>query len=68
MTGLQPIWALFWEKTSGILEELLVVDELDFNDKIIFSLCKEKNMVLLTNDSDFVQSDIDILSANPKLK
>lgn len=50
------------------IEELLVLDKLDFNDKIIFSLCKEKNMVLLTNDSDFAQSDIDILSANPKLK
>ena len=32
------------------IEELLVVDELDFNDKIILSVCKEKNMVLLTND------------------
>ena len=46
---------------------MLVVDTLDFNDKIIYDICKTYNLVLLTHDADFSKSDIDILSANPKL-
>lgn len=40
----------------------------DFNDKLIYSCCKDKNMVLFTNDADFAAANIDILSANNKIK
>ena len=30
-----------------------MVDELDFVDKAIVSICSENNLVLLTNDRDF---------------
>lgn len=49
------------------LSNLLIVDSLDFSDKIIFSVCKENSLILLTNDGDFSDSDIDILSANKKI-
>lgn len=46
---------------------MLVVDDLDFNDKGIQKLCEEKSMALLTNDVDFKNSGIDILTSNPKI-
>lgn len=46
------------------IESFLSVDYLDFNDKAIVLLCKEKNYILLTNDRDFINADIDILTAN----
>lgn len=49
------------------IQNYLVVDELDFVDKAIVSLCKENMLVLLTNDKDFRNTDIDVLSGNPKL-
>ncbi|HAH62817.1 MAG TPA: twitching motility protein PilT [Treponema sp.] len=49
------------------LKQMLLVDSLDFGDKIITLQCKEKQYILLTNDNDFLQSDIDILSANSKI-
>lgn len=36
----------------------------DFNDLIVINLCNENNYVLLTNDSDFVNANIDVLSLN----
>ena len=50
------------------LYSLLIVTKLDYNDKLIELCCKKNNMILLTHDSDFSSSDIDILSANRKLK
>jgi predicted nucleic acid-binding protein len=47
------------------IESFLVLDVLDINDKSIVELCKEKSLVLLTNDKDFKNSDIDILTGNP---
>jgi len=41
--------------------------QLDFNDSILVNICKQLNMKLLTNDSDFLTGGIDILTANPKL-
>lgn len=38
----------------------------DFNDLLIANLCKEKNYVLLTNDTDFVEADVDVLSLNSR--
>ncbi|MBD5411628.1 MAG: type II toxin-antitoxin system VapC family toxin [Treponema sp.] len=55
------------QRTSEDIKNMLVVDTLDFNDKIIYDICKTYNLVLLTHDADFSKSDIDILSANPKL-
>lgn len=48
------------------LEDFLQLDELDFVDKAIKSICQENNMVLFTNDIDFKNSGIDVLTANLK--
>lgn len=49
------------------IKKLLITDDLDFTDKIIFHVCKTGNIVLLTHDADFSNADIDILSANEKI-
>jgi predicted nucleic acid-binding protein len=49
------------------LQKFLQVDTLDFNDKIILDLCRENNFVLLTNDADFKNTDIDILTVSKNL-
>jgi predicted nucleic acid-binding protein len=46
------------------IESLLVVDDLDFTDKHIVRLCRDRSFVLLTNDKDFKDSCVDILSGN----
>ena len=48
------------------LEHFLQLDELDFVDKAIKSICQENNMVLFTNYIDFKNSGIDVLTANLK--
>ena len=53
--------------TTDNIKNMLSLDTLDFNDKIILDVCKTHNMVLLTNDADFANADIDILSANQKI-
>lgn len=47
------------------IDNFLILNELDFIDKATVTLCKENNMVLLTNDRDFKNSGIDILTGNP---
>jgi predicted nucleic acid-binding protein len=49
------------------IENLLEMEDADINDLAIESICKENNMILLTNDSDFKHADIDLLSCNNKL-
>ncbi len=49
------------------LEDILIIDSLDFGDKIIVNICQKNDFILLTNDSDFKTTDIDILSANSKI-
>lgn len=49
------------------IESMLVIDSLDFSDKLIVNLCKDNGFVLLTNDSDFKNSGIDILTLNNKI-
>jgi predicted nucleic acid-binding protein len=44
------------------------VDNLDFSDKAIEMICHENNFVLLTNDTDFQDSGIDILSCHNRLR
>lgn len=46
------------------IQSILIVDTLDYNDKIIEHLCQNKGYILITNDTDFKESDIDILSAH----
>jgi len=46
---------------------LFATDCLDFNDRAILMECKENDCVLLTNDRDFKNCDIDILTTNPRL-
>lgn len=41
--------------------------EMDLNDLHIERLCLENDLILLTNDKDFQNSPIDILSGNPHL-
>ena len=53
--------------TTDNIKNMLSLDTLDFNDKIILDVCKTHNMILLTNDADFANADIDILSANQKI-
>lgn len=49
------------------IEKILIVDELGFVDKGIASICLEHNFVLLTNDRDFKNSGLDILTGNPHI-
>lgn len=53
--------------TVSDVKSMLCVNGLDFNDKVIELICRENNLVLLTNDGDFIDADIDVLSANNKL-
>jgi predicted nucleic acid-binding protein len=39
----------------------------DFNDLHFEKLCKTKGFILLTDDSDYSDSSLDIISGNPKL-
>lgn len=50
------------------IQSFLHVDTLDFNDKAIVPLCAENNLILLTNDSDFASSPIEIASYLPALQ
>jgi predicted nucleic acid-binding protein len=42
------------------VQEMLQVDTLDFNDKLIAAVCEENQFVLFTNDADLKNSNIDI--------
>lgn len=47
------------------IESCLFIDELDFVDKGTVLLCQQNNLVLLTNDKDFRNAGIEILTGNP---
>jgi predicted nucleic acid-binding protein len=49
------------------IDGFLIVDQLDFVDKATVSICSENNLVLLTNDKDFKNSGLDILTGNPHI-
>jgi predicted nucleic acid-binding protein len=49
------------------IKGFLCVDNLDFMDKGILKICQENNFVLLTNDKDYKNSDIDILTCNKNI-
>ena len=46
------------------IEKSLKLDSLDFNDKLIENICENREYVLVTNDLDFKESNVDILSAH----
>ncbi len=50
------------------IQGFLVNENRDFQDKAILALCKENKFVLFTNDKDFSNTDVDILTENPNLK
>ena len=68
-TEILPEFELFTTKqySKKEIENFLYQDRLDFNDKIIADLCKPLNCVLFTDDYDFSDVEIDILTANKKL-
>ncbi len=39
----------------------------DFNDGLLIDICKKRNLTLMTNDSDFQEGGIKVLTTNPKL-
>lgn len=43
------------------------VDSLDFSDKAIAKICEDNQFILLTNDTDFKNVNIDILSCHKKI-
>jgi len=49
---------------SDILD-FLTIDAFDFLDKGILKTCQDNDFVLLTNDRDFKNANIDILTCNP---
>jgi hypothetical protein len=52
------------------VEQMLIEFEtgnFDFNDQIIFELCKSKQFILVTDDGDFKTTDISILTVNRAL-
>ena len=57
-----------FEYDKNSLKELLNIDETktDFNDNHIVKICKTNDMYLLTNDSDFKNTNIKIISENKK--
>jgi predicted nucleic acid-binding protein len=48
------------------LAKLLTHDGLDFNDKEIVTICKEKNFAVVTDDFDFYDRSIPVLTCNPR--
>lgn len=49
------------------IEDFLDVQDIDINDKAIVNICKENDMILFTNDRDFKNSNVAILSNNPRV-
>lgn len=65
---LQSFQVIDKQLTTTDIKNILTIDNLDFNDKIILDVCKAHNMILLTHDADFKDADIDILSDNQKFQ
>lgn len=53
--------------TKEEILSFLSISSLDFADKGILLTCKENSCILLTNDADYKNADIDILTANPAI-
>jgi predicted nucleic acid-binding protein len=48
-------------------ETLFVEDQLDLTDRIIAAIAKERKYIVFTHDGDFVNTDVDVLTANGKI-
>jgi predicted nucleic acid-binding protein len=48
-------------------ETLFVEDQLDLTDRIIVAIAKERKYIVFTHDGDFINTDVDILTANGKI-
>ena len=46
------------------ITNLFTADSLDFNDKLIAETCRKNAYVLVTDDADYKDADIELLSAN----
>lgn len=46
------------------IEKFLIVEDIDIIDNAIVNVCKENDMILLTHDGDFKNTNINILSNN----
>ncbi len=53
--------------TEADIKSILTARQLDFQDKLIEKVCRDNGFILCTNDTDFKNSNIDILSAHPQL-
>ncbi len=53
--------------SSNDIQEFLIPEALDFIDKAILKICRENNFILCTNDGDYRNSKVDILSSNPAI-
>jgi hypothetical protein len=47
------------------ISRLLVIDRLDFVDRSIVAICGDRSYVLFTDDGDFRDSSIEVLTNNP---
>jgi predicted nucleic acid-binding protein len=52
---------------KAAIHAMLVVDELDLMDKSALAICRNHRCVLMTNDSDFRYTDVDILTSNLRI-
>jgi predicted nucleic acid-binding protein len=48
-------------------ETLFVEDQLDLTDRIIAAIAKERKYIVFTHDGDFINTDVDVLTANGKI-
>jgi hypothetical protein len=53
--------------TNTEAESLFITNPMDLPDRIIAAIAKEQGYVVFTHDSDFVHSDVDILTDNWKI-
>lgn len=49
------------------IEQFFEIDLLDFSDKAILKTCIDNDFILLTHDSDFSDSEVDILTCNKNI-
>jgi predicted nuclease of predicted toxin-antitoxin system len=48
-------------------ENFFVAGKIDYPDKLIAELAKEQNYIVFTHDGDFINTDVDVLTANGKI-
>jgi len=56
----------FFSKSD--IADFLNIETLDFSDKAILKTCSQHDYILLTHDSDYFDSEIDILTCNSRIQ